>query len=67
MDWYLGVPGQTAMTEAMYYHSPRDAVQPPPGGRPITAVTFLFPADWHAFEQSHTQFVREWNKLTGMR
>jgi iron(III) transport system substrate-binding protein len=67
MDWFLGAPGQTAMTQAMFYHSPRDDVQPPPGGVPITQFKLLFPDNWEAFQKSHAQFVREWNKLTGMR
>lgn len=27
----------------------------------------LVPDDWQKFEATHAQFVREWNKLTGMR
>jgi len=67
MDWFLGVPGQTAMTKAMYYHSPRDDVAPPPGGVPITNFKLLFPDDWAAFQATHAQYVKEWNTLTGLR
>jgi hypothetical protein len=27
----------------------------------------LAPTDWDAFLKTHTQFVREWDKMTGMR
>jgi hypothetical protein len=40
MDWFLGVPGQTANAELLF--------------------------TWHAFEQTHAQFVHEWDKITGL-
>ena len=67
MDWFLGVPGQTAMVGALYYHSPRDDAPPPPGGQPVTAFKLLFPDDWDAFQATHTAYTKEWNKLTGLR
>jgi iron(III) transport system substrate-binding protein len=67
MDWFLGVPGQTAMTQTLYYNSPRDDVPPPPGGVATGTFKLLFPQDWQAFQATHTQFVREWDKLTGLR
>lgn len=67
MDWFLGAPGQTANVAAQYVHSPRSDVAPPPGGVSINNFEILTPADWHAFEQTHAQYVREWNKLTGLR
>lgn len=66
-DWFLGVAGQTAMTQTLYYNSPRDDVPPPPGGVGTANFKLLFPEDWQKFEQSHTQFAREWDKLTGLR
>jgi hypothetical protein len=27
----------------------------------------LVPADWNAFLKTHTEFVREWDKMTGLR
>lgn len=66
-DWFLGAPGQAAMTQTLYYNSPRDDVPPPPGGVGTASFKLLFPADWQKFEQSHTQFAREWDKLTGLR
>jgi iron(III) transport system substrate-binding protein len=67
LDWFLGVPGQTAATAALYYHSPRADVPPPPGGEPITHFKLLFPEDWDAFEATHAAYAKEWNKLTGLR
>ena len=67
MDWFLGVPGQTANAATLFTHSPRADVPPPPGGVPISQFKVLTPTDWHAFEQTHAQFVREWDKITGLR
>ena len=67
MDWFLGVPGQTAMAAALYYHSPREDAPPPPGGQSIAAFKLLFPDDWDAFQATHTTYVKEWNRLTGLR
>jgi iron(III) transport system substrate-binding protein len=67
MDWFLSVPGQTGNAEVLYYHSPRGDVPPPPGGVSVNNFKLLTPTDWHAFEQSHAQFVREWDKITGLR
>jgi iron(III) transport system substrate-binding protein len=67
MDWFLSVPGQTGNAEVLYYHSPRGDVSPPPGGVSVNEFKLLTPTDWHAFEQSHAQFVREWDKITGLR
>jgi iron(III) transport system substrate-binding protein len=67
LDWFLGVAGQAANAEALYYNSLRADVPPPPGGVNASQLKLLFPADWHAFEQTHTQFVREWDKLAGLR
>ena len=67
MDWFLGLPGQTAAVAALYYHSPRTDVPPPPGGEPIAKFKLLFPEDWTAFQATHAAYVREWNKLTGLK
>ena len=66
MDWFLGVPGQTGNAEVLLTHSARSDVPPPPGGV-STRVKVLTPHDWHAFLQTPPQFVREWNKITGLR
>ena len=63
----LGVPGQTAMARILYYHSPREDIEPPPGGLPIKSFKLLTPDDWPAFQATHTQYVREWDKLIGLR
>ena len=67
MDWFLGVPGQTAAAAALYYHSPRPDVPPPPGGEPITKFKFLFPEDWDAFQATHAAYAKEWDRLTGLK
>ncbi|MGE0225136.1 MAG: ABC transporter substrate-binding protein [Acetobacteraceae bacterium] len=67
VDWYLGIPGQTAMTKATKNYSPRSDVPPPPGGVSMTGAKMLVPADWPAFLKSHAQYVREWDKMTGLR
>jgi iron(III) transport system substrate-binding protein len=67
LDWFLGVPGQTAGAQALYYNSLRPDVPPPPGGVNASQFKLLFPQDWHDFEQTHTQFVREWDKIAGLR
>jgi iron(III) transport system substrate-binding protein len=67
LDWFLGVPGQTVNGQYQYNNSARPDVPPPPGG--VSAATFklLTPTDWEAFERTHAAYVREWDKLTGMR
>lgn len=67
MDWLLSVQGQTAYGKVLFLNSARSDVPPPPGGRKATDFKLLFPADWHAFLSSRTQFVRFWDKMTGMR
>jgi iron(III) transport system substrate-binding protein len=67
LDWFLGVPGQTVNGIYQYNNSARPDVPPPPGGVSASTFKLLTPTDWHAFEQSHAQYVREWDKLTGMR
>ena len=67
MDWILGIPGQKALSEATSLYSPRADVPPPAGGIPITEFKVLAPTDWDAFLKTHTQFVREWDKMTGLR
>jgi iron(III) transport system substrate-binding protein len=67
MDWFLGVPGQAGNAEMLYTYSPRTDVKPPPGGADISTFKLLIPTDWPAFEKTHTQFVREWDKITGLR
>jgi iron(III) transport system substrate-binding protein len=67
MDWILGVPGQKALSDATALYSPRADVPPPAGGIAITEFKVLAPTDWDTFLKTHTQFVREWDKMTGMR
>jgi iron(III) transport system substrate-binding protein len=67
LDWYIGVPGQTMMTKVVQNYSARADVPPPPGGDPISSFKFIVPDDWEAFLKTHTQFVREWDRMTGIR
>jgi iron(III) transport system substrate-binding protein len=67
LDWFLGVPGQTGYGEVLAYNSMRSDVPAPLGGVKATDLKVLSPTDWDAFLKTHAQFVREWNKLTGMR
>jgi iron(III) transport system substrate-binding protein len=67
LDWFLGVPGQTGYGEELAYNSLRSDVPPPRGGVKATDLKVLFPTDWDAFLKTHAQFVREWNKITGLR
>ena len=67
LDWFLGLPGQTANVKYQFTHSLRPDAPAPPGGLKATEFKLLIPDDWHALEQSHAAYVKEWNKLTGMR
>jgi iron(III) transport system substrate-binding protein len=67
IDWFLGVPGQTGYGQTLAYNSLRSDVPPPAGGVRASDLKLLFPDDWDAFLKTHTQFVREWDKITGMR
>lgn len=67
LDWFLGIPGQTALGQTLMLNSLRGDVEPPPGGLRPTEMKLLFPKDWDAFIKTHGQFVKEWNKITGMR
>jgi iron(III) transport system substrate-binding protein len=67
VDWYLGVPGQTSMTKTTQNYSARADVPPPPGGQKIGDFKLMIPSDWEAFLKTHSQFVREWDRMTGIR
>jgi iron(III) transport system substrate-binding protein len=67
MDWFAGVPGQKAYVAASSLYSVRTDVPPPAGGVPITSFKLLIPDDWDAFLKTHAQFVKEWDRMVGMR
>jgi iron(III) transport system substrate-binding protein len=67
LDWYLSVPGQTVMSSGIKNYSARTDVPPPPGGVPITEFNLIVPDDWDDFLKTNTQFVKEWDKILGMR
>ncbi|HXH13133.1 MAG TPA: extracellular solute-binding protein [Alphaproteobacteria bacterium] len=66
LDWFLSPLGQEIMSREFYHHSPRRDVAPPPGGKPISELNILFP-DWNEYIKAHTQYVRAWNALSGLR
>ena len=67
LDWYLSEPGQKAMAANLYLHSPRHGAAPPPGGEPLEKLKLLLPDDWNKFLVSRTEFVKEWDRYTGLR
>jgi iron(III) transport system substrate-binding protein len=67
IDWFLSPVGQKANADALYVHSVRADVAPPPGGLPIGQVKLLMPEDWQAFLASRPEFQREWDRITGLR
>jgi iron(III) transport system substrate-binding protein len=67
MDWFAGPAGQKAYVNATSLYSPRTDVAPPAGAVPITSFKLLSPPDWDAFLKTHSQFVKEWNSMVGMR
>jgi len=67
LDWYLGIPGQIAMTKSTMNYSPRADVPPPPGGQSMVGVKMMVPGNWDDFIKSHGQYVREWDRMVGMR
>ena len=66
-DWFLGKPGQASLQNNHFLSSPRTDMPPPPGGIPTSQMKVLAVTDWDAFLKSRPQFVREWDKMTGMR
>jgi iron(III) transport system substrate-binding protein len=66
IDWYLSPLGQSIRTQSFYHHSPRADVAPPPGGKPIGELKIMFP-DFNEYTKAHTQYVRAWNALSGLR
>jgi len=67
MDWFLGVPGQKALGEALLLHSARLDVPAPGGGVELKDMKLLTPADWNAFEKGRPEFAKEWDRAVGAR
>ena len=67
VDWLLGVPGQTALVEEAFAYSACTDVHAPAGAAPLNSLKLLYPDDWDAFEKSHRQFLKDWNRITGVR
>ncbi|MER3407359.1 MAG: hypothetical protein C4292_00615 [Nitrososphaera sp.] len=67
VDWLLSPVGQRTYVRITYYHSARKDVPPPPGAKPLSELKLLIP-DWEELASVHqSQYVREWNALTGLR
>jgi iron(III) transport system substrate-binding protein len=67
VDWFLSEAGQKAMTDNLFTHSARHGASPPPGGEPLEEIKLLIPDDWNKFLTSRTEFVKEWDRYTGLR
>lgn len=67
MDWLLSAPGQAAYDQVAFLSSPRPDAAPPPGGIPTGEMKLLYPKDWAAFLATHTEFVRDWDHVAGVR
>lgn len=67
VDWFLSEPGQKAMSDNLFNHSARHGASPPPGGEPLEEIKLLIPEDWTKFLASRTEFVKEWDRYTGLR
>ncbi len=66
-DWVMGVPGQVAIQNAHFLSSPRSDVPPPPGGLPTGEMKLIFVEDWDDYLKTRPQFVREWDRMLGLR
>ena len=66
-DWFLGKPGQIAMQNAHFLSSPRTDLPPPPGGIPTAQMKLIMVEDADAQMKTRPQFVREWDKMMGLR
>jgi iron(III) transport system substrate-binding protein len=67
LDWFLGKPGQESIQNHHFLSSPRTDIGPPPGGIPTSQMKVLVVEDWDDFLKTRPQFVREWDKMTGLR
>lgn len=67
LDWMLGMPGQVSMQNAHFLSSPRTDTPPPPGGLPTGQMKLIFVEDWDDYMKSRPQFVRDWDKMLGLR
>jgi iron(III) transport system substrate-binding protein len=67
MDWFLGIPGQKAYDSILESSSPRPDAPPPPGGESSDKFKLLYPTDWQKFNATQTQYVKDWNRIIGVR
>ena len=63
----VSVPGQSALVAESYGYSVRPDVAPPQGGVPLAGLKLLWPEDWETFHATQRDFVRAWNRITGLR
>ena len=66
-DWVMGIPGQIAIQNAHFLSSPRTDTPPPPGGMATKDMKLLFIEDWDDYLKSRPAFVKDWDKMVGMR
>jgi iron(III) transport system substrate-binding protein len=67
LDWFMGKPGQASLQRHHFLSSPRTDMPPPPGGIATGQMKVIAVTDWDAYLKSRPTFVREWNKMTGLR
>ena len=67
MDWFLGVPGQSGNVELLVHPLAPQRRAAAARRREHQRVQGADPHRLAAFEQTHAQFVREWDKITGLR
>ncbi len=66
-DWAMGKPGQIAIQNAHFLSSPRTDTPPPPGGIASSDMKLLFIEDWDDYLKSRPAFVKDWDRMVGMR
>jgi hypothetical protein len=54
------------MEDALFMHSARLDVEPPPGGVALSKMKLLVPDDWDDYEKGRRDFVRRWGEIAGM-
>ncbi len=67
LDWFLSPVGQKPFMEALFMHSPRLDVPPPPGAAPLSSFKLLYPTDWPDFLGSRPAYLKQWDAMVGRR
>jgi iron(III) transport system substrate-binding protein len=68
VDWALSNRGQNVyQTQPLLLYGSLRTDAPPMGtGKRLSDFKLLFPTDWTDYQQSHAQFVKEWNGIMGL-